>query len=95
MELKASNDYIINLTQKSLRERLAEILLMLKADFELDNQNILQISLKRIELADMVGVAPESVIRALSELRQDKMIEMKGKRIQFLDIPALQSVANS
>lgn len=94
VELKASNDYIINLAQKSLRERLAEMLLLLKADFELDNQNTLQIFLKRIELADIVGAAPESVIRALSELRHDKLIEIKGKRITFLNIPALQRVAN-
>lgn len=93
-ELRDSNDYITNLAQKSLRERLAEILLLLKAEFELDNQNKLQISLKRIELADYVGAAPESVIRVLSELKQDKMIEMQGKKIKFLDIPGLQRMAN-
>lgn len=93
-ELRASNEYITNLAQKSLRGRLAETLLLLKTDFELDNQNTLQISLKRIELADSVGAAPESVIRVLSELRHDKLIEMKGKKIKFLDIPALQRVAN-
>lgn len=94
-ELRDSNDYITNLAQKSLRERLAEILLLLKADFELDNQKTLQISLKRIELADSVGAAPESVIRILSEMRQDKMIEIKGKKIKILDVAGLHQVANS
>jgi CRP-like cAMP-binding protein len=93
-ELRDSNDYITSLAQKSLRERLAEMLLLLKTDFELDSQNTLQISLKRIDLADSVGAAPESVIRVLSEFQHDKMIEMQGKKIKFIDIPGLHRVAN-
>ena len=93
-ELREANDYITDIAQKTVRERLAEVLLLLKDSFDLDNQNNLQISLTREELANIVGTATESVIRLLSEFKQDKLIELQGRKIKFLNIPALRRVAN-
>ena len=42
-ELREANDYITDIAQKTVRERLAEVLLLLKENFDLDNQNTLQI----------------------------------------------------
>jgi len=92
-ELREANDYITDIAQKSVRERLAEVLLLLKDNFDLDHQNTLQISLTREELANMVGTATESVIRLLSEFKQDRLIELEGRRIKFINIPGLQKVA--
>jgi CRP-like cAMP-binding protein len=93
-ELREANDYITDIAQKTVRERLAEVLLLLKESFDLDNQNTLQISLTREELANIVGTATESVIRLLSEFKQDNLIELQGRRIKFLNIAGLQRVAN-
>lgn len=93
-ELREANDYITDIAQKSVRERLAEVLLLLKESFDLDNQNTLQISLTREELANTVGTATESVIRLLSEFKQDNLIDLQGRKIKFLNIPGLQRVAN-
>ncbi len=93
-ELREANDYITDIAQKTVRERLAEVLLLLMEDFDLDNQNTLQISLTREELANMVGTATESVIRLLSEFKQDKLIELQGRKIKFLNIAGLNRVAN-
>ena len=93
-ELREANDYITDIAQKTVRERLAEVLLLLKDNFDLDNQNTLQISLTREELANMVGTATESVIRLLSEFKSDKLIELHGRKIKFLDITTLTKVAN-
>jgi len=93
-ELREANDYITDIAQKTVRERLAEVLLLLKENFELDRQNTLQISLTREELANMVGTATESVIRLLSEFKQDKLIELQGRKIKFINIQALRKVAN-
>lgn len=68
-------------------------MLLLKENFELDHQNTLQISLTREELANMVGTATESVIRLLSEFRQDNLIELQGRKIKFLNISGLRKVA--
>ncbi len=93
-ELREANDYITDIAQKTVRERLAEVLLLLKENFELDNANTLQISLTREELANMVGTATESVIRLLSEFKQDQLIDLQGRKIKFINVPGLTKVAN-
>lgn len=93
-ELREANDYITDIAQKSVRERLAEVLLLLKENFELDNANNLQISLTREELANMVGTATESIIRLLSEFKQDQLIDLQGRKIRFLNVNGLAKVAN-
>jgi CRP-like cAMP-binding protein len=93
-ELREANDFITDIAQKTVRERLAEILLLLKDSFELDQAKTLQISLTREELANMIGTATESVIRLLSEFKQQKLIELQGRKIKLLNIPALTKVAN-
>ena len=53
-ELREANDYITDIAQKTVRERLAEVLLLLKDSFDVDDTNTLNISLTREELANMV-----------------------------------------
>jgi len=93
-ELGEANAYITDIAQKTVRERLAEILIHLKNDFGLDENNILQISLTREELANIVGTATESVIRLLSEFKQDQLIELNGRKIRILDEAGLIRIGN-
>jgi CRP-like cAMP-binding protein len=93
-ELGEANDYITDIAQKTVRERLAEVLIHLKWSFNLDNENFLQISLTREELANLVGTATESVIRLLSEFKQDRLIELHGRRIKILDETKLIKIGN-
>lgn len=93
-ELGEANSFITDIAQKTVRERLAEVLIHLKNDFDLDENQVLQISLTREELANIVGTATESVIRLLSEFKQDQLIELQGRKIKLLDFPRLQRIAN-
>ena len=93
-ELGEANAYITDIAQKTVRERLAEILIHLKNDFGLDENNILQISLTREELANIVGTATESVIRLLSEFKQDQLIELNGRKIRIQDEAGLIRIGN-
>lgn len=93
-ELGEANSYITDIAQKTVRERLAEVLLNLYHNFGLSQDHTLQISLTREELANIVGTATESVIRLLSEFKEDKLIELQGRQIRILNIPALQKIAN-
>jgi len=93
-ELGEANNYITDIAQKSVRERLAEVLVNLKQNFGLDDDNILQIYLTREELANLIGTATESVIRLLSEFKQDKMIELQGRKIRIIDEMKLTRIAN-
>lgn len=93
-ELGEANSFITDIAQKTVRERLAEILILLVNDFGLDEQNHLKISLTREELANIVGTATESVIRLLSEFKADKLVELNGRRIKILSIKGLQKISN-
>jgi CRP-like cAMP-binding protein len=93
-ELGEANDYITDIAQKTVRERLAEVLIQLKRTFELDKDNFLQITLTREELANMVGTATESVIRLLSEFKQDKLIELHGRKIKIVNEALLIKTGN-
>jgi CRP-like cAMP-binding protein len=93
-ELGEANSFITDIAQKTVRERLAEVLFILKDNFGLDVENVLQISLTREELANIIGTATESVIRLLSEFKDDKLIELSGRKIKLLDQKALKKIAN-
>jgi CRP/FNR family transcriptional regulator, polysaccharide utilization system transcription regulator len=92
-ELGEANKFIIDIAQKTVRERLAEILILLKETFELDDQYYLKVSLTREELANLVGTATESVIRLLSEFKADNLIELSGRKIRILKPEALKKLA--
>ncbi len=93
-ELGEANSYITDLAQKTVRERLAEILVLLKDKFDLASDGTLQISLTREELANIVGTATESVIRLLSEFKADNLIDLNGRKIKILDIQGLTKLGN-
>jgi len=93
-ELEEANSYITDIAQKTVRERLAEVLLHLVEEFGLDDNNYLKISLTREELANIVGTATESVIRLLSEFKGDKLIELHGRKIKIINPKGLEKVSN-
>jgi CRP-like cAMP-binding protein len=93
-ELGEANSFITDIAQKTVRERLAEVLLFLVSDFGVDNQLYLKISLTREELANIVGTATESVIRLLSEFKADKLVELNGRKIKIVNTKGLEKISN-
>jgi len=94
-ELEESERRVVELAQKSVKERVAEALLVLKETFgfEADGETI-SIHLTREELADVVGTATESVIRMLSDLKHQHIIETEGTNIRIKNASALLRIAN-
>lgn len=93
-EIGEANKIITNLAQKTVRERLAEVLLILKETFGENNEGFLEVKLTREEIASFVGTATESVIRLLSEFKKDGLIELKGRNIKVLKPNQLVIVGN-
>jgi CRP-like cAMP-binding protein len=94
-DLKKAEEHIVSLSQKNVRERMAEALLFFKATYgyEPDNQT-LAVQLSREEIADFVGTSTESAIRLLSEFNNDKIIELVGKKIKIVNPDKLTKTAN-
>ncbi|MBI9069563.1 MAG: Crp/Fnr family transcriptional regulator [Salinivirgaceae bacterium] len=93
-ELGEANQFLTDIAQKSVRERLAEVLVKLKEIFNIDNDGFLRVSLTREELASLVGTATESVIRLLSEFKADKYIELNGRKVKILNEERLRKLSN-
>ena len=94
-ELDQANSLITDLAQKTVKERVAEIILMLHDTFGADNDGFIQINLTREDLSSIVGTATESVIRILSDIKNEKLIELKGKKIKVVDYKRLKLISDS
>jgi len=92
-ELGEANSYLTDIAQKTVKGRLAEILIHLDEDFGVDQDAVLNISLTRSELSNIVGTATESIIRLLSEFKTNNLIDLNGRKIKILDKPGLRYIA--
>lgn len=73
---------IRSLGHKQMHGRLADVLLYLSGD-ELKEINIFSY-LNRKDIADFSCISTESIVRMLTELKNEQIIEMKGKQIEIL-----------
>ncbi|WP_417874770.1 Crp/Fnr family transcriptional regulator [Xanthomarina gelatinilytica] len=91
-DLKESDNVIVNMAQKSVKQRLAEALIYIYNSFGLDNQGFLNVVLSREDYASVVGTATESAIRVLSQFKKEGLISTSGKQIKVEDIEGLKRV---
>lgn len=81
-------DYL-DMSQKRLNGRVAAVLLYFADTFGLKR---FELPISRKEIAQLVGMSVENVIRAISNLRRDKVLNVYGKRIEILDIKLLRKI---
>lgn len=93
--LGETQERMIQMATKPVRERLAEALLLLKATYQKpgDDENF-TISISREDLASLVGTAKETVIRFLSEMKDDGIVSSHGSAITILNPEKLLYIAN-
>jgi CRP-like cAMP-binding protein len=95
IKLLASNvhekeEKLLSLAYSSVRARVAEALLRLRDRYQGGANDPFSISISRDDLAGMVGTATESLIRTLSEFKNEHLIEISGREITVLDSPGLE-----
>ena len=91
-ELKISDDTIVSMAQKSVKRRLAEVLLYIHNNFNSESDEYLDIVLSREDYANIVGTATESAIRILSQFKKEGLISTKGKQIKIEDPSGLNRI---
>src|SRR5690606_37837592 len=72
--------FITNMSQKSVRERLAYSLLILGDIYKPE-----LINLSREDLANFVGTATETLIRLLKDFKDEGLIEIYSRKLEVLD----------
>ncbi len=88
-DLKYADDVIVNIAQKTVKQRVAEVVLYLDENFGVDDQGYIAMTLTREDIANIVGTAKETCIRTLTSLKKGGLISTVGKRIKIEDHKAL------
>lgn len=83
---------LINLAYSSVRKRAANALVTLYDKYHKESSNTFNISISREDMANIVGTATESLIRTLSDFKEEKLVEIKGSAITILDIEKLRKL---
>jgi CRP/FNR family transcriptional regulator, polysaccharide utilization system transcription regulator len=93
-ELGFSNNRTISLTQKHIRGRLAESILILRDTYgyEADGKTI-RVSLSREDIANLSNMTTSNAIRTLSNLAAEGIIEITGRMISILDSTQLERIS--
>lgn len=90
-----SDTKIVNLTQKHIRARLAEALLVLRDNYgyEDDDNMTLKIYMAREDLANLSNMTTSNAIRTLSTFGAEKIIVVDGRKIKILNEPLLRKIS--
>ncbi|MDO4801495.1 MAG: Crp/Fnr family transcriptional regulator [Prevotellaceae bacterium] len=94
-ELGTATERLVGLTQKHMRGRLADSLLMLAESFG-KNENgvtILDIRLSRQDIADLSNMTLSNAIRTLSDFIDEKIIKIEKRIISILDAEKLKKIS--
>lgn len=89
LSLKNADNVIVDMAQKTVKQRLALTLIYLDKKFPKKDNNAIDINLTREDIANIIGTATESAIRLLSEFKKKKYIQLTGKDIFILDLNGL------
>ncbi|MDM9632282.1 response regulator [Robiginitalea aurantiaca] len=94
-DLIDAQEQLVNLAYSPVRQRLALMLIKLQRAGLIQDANHEGIDIAREDLAGMVGTATETVIRALSDLKDKGVIRIgKARRILIADPTQLRAIAN-
>ena len=92
--LGGSDTKIVNLTQKHIRGRLAEALLLLADNYGLEDDNsTLKIYMSREDLANLSNMTTANAIRTLSTFVNEKLIIVDGRRIKIINEGQLRKIS--
>jgi len=91
-QLDEANNIAAIHAHKTVKERLAHVLIDLFQSNGADDTGVLNLQLSREEIANMVGTATESCIRLLSELKKSGHIDLNGKKIRIIDLKGLKNM---
>jgi CRP/FNR family transcriptional regulator, polysaccharide utilization system transcription regulator len=88
------NERTLSLTQKHIRGRLAESLLVLKDTYGLENDGLtIKANVSREDLANLSNMTTSNAIRTLSMFAEENIIALEGKKIKILNAARLEKIS--
>lgn len=92
-ELRFSRYRSVTLSQKQLRGRLAESLLVLRDKYGYVHGNTLNVNLSREDMANLSNMSTSNAIRTLSNFVSENLIAVQGRQISILNEPLLERIS--
>ena len=92
--LRETELQLVKLAYNSVRKRVAEALVKLSDKYKKEGDTKFSMHVSREDLANIVGTATETVIRTLSDFKEDKLIEVAGGTITILNYDRLAKMKN-
>jgi len=92
-DVREKEEHLLQLAYSSVRQRVAQAILRLHQRYAKVNEPGIGLKISREDLATIVGAATESLIRCLSDLKQDGLIASEGREIVILDMARLKRLA--
>jgi CRP-like cAMP-binding protein len=90
-----SEDRLLKLAYNSVRKRVSESLLMLQKSYQKENdKGNFSIPVLREDLASITGASKETVIRTLSEFKDEGLIDISGSTITIINETKLKNMKN-
>jgi CheY-like chemotaxis protein len=86
---------LLKLAYNSVRKRVAESLMMIYDNFNKDqNPENFTMAIYRDDLAAIAGASKETVIRTLSDFKEEGLITIQGSKISIVNLSKLQKMKN-
>ena len=93
--LKNTDNAMVDLAQKSVKQRMAITLLYLEDTFGVNENDAINITLNRNDIAGIAGTTIESTIRLLSTFKKNGYIKLQNKSIILLDKKNLKNLSEN
>lgn len=93
-DIKESEERLLKLAYNSVRKRVAESLMMLLDNYKKENTTSFVMAVSREDLASLTGASKETVIRTLSDFKDEGLVQLDGSRITILQEAKLRSLKN-
>lgn len=87
-------EQLINLAYNSLRKRVANALMFLFRKYKAEENDNYLIQISREDLAHIAGTTTESLIRTISDFKNEKLIETDGPSIRIVNVKKLDTMFN-
>lgn len=89
--LQDTKNHLLDMAYSSVRRKTAQTILLFTE--RLKRNKLRQIRISRSDLAAVAGIAQESLIRTLSKLKKEGLIEVEGRNIKVLDFEKLENIS--
>lgn len=92
--ISGKESQLLSMAYNSLRKKVADTLLLVQRKYQKNEKDKVDIDMTRENLANIAGTAIESLVRTLSDFRNERMIDIKEGKITIINQAKLEKLLN-